>query len=423
MRTLSVIKADVGSNAGHLQPTDEVVRAVEEYVAGAEFLDDVLVFTVGDDIDVLLSHTDGEDSDRVHRLVWEAFEAGTAVADDQGLYGAGQDLLEDACSGNVRGLGPGVCELTFEEREAEPVLVFGADKTEPGAFNQPLYTAFADPRYTTGLLLKDTIHQGFTFEVMDLEHTDDGERTIRLDVPEDAWRLAALLMEPHRFGIKEIYSRATGASVASVSTQKLRNVAGEYVGKDDPVALVRTQADFPSPGEVLQLYADPPFVAGAMRGSHHGVLYPVTSAETEIPSYFDGPPLVTALGMVVEDGQFSEPVYPFDMSFWDAVRRDAARDFREFRQRQGTFGPGTVEAAELEYGGWTDIVDGLEDRWDVVGGAGDRRRLTLVPGVCNARRISSVLSTEVAVLVLAGKAVVQNGSQGLIRRISIIALV
>lgn len=366
MRTLSVIKADIGSNAGHWRPTDEVVRAVEDQLADeGGFLDDYLVFTAGDDIDILMSHEEGEDSDRVHGLAWDAFEAGTDVAHDQGLYGAGQDLLEDAFAGNIKGLGPGVCELTFEEREAEPILVFGADKTEPGSFNEPMYTTYADARYTTGLLLKDTIHEGFTFEVMDLEHTDEGERTIRLDVPEDTWKLAALLMEPHRFGIKKIYSRATGEEAATVSTQKLRNVAGEYVGKDDPVAIVRTQSDFPSPGEVLQPYADPPMVAGAMRGSHHGVFYPVTSAETEIPSYFDGPPLIKAIGMVVNDGEFSEPVYPFDFSFWDSVRDDAARRFREFREQQGTFGPGTVEAAELEYGGWADIMESLESRWEL----------------------------------------------------------
>ena len=368
MRTLSVIKADIGSNAGHWRPTPEVVAAVEDTIADeGAFLDDWHVFVAGDDIDVLMSHTEGEDADAVHELAWNAFTAGTDVAREQGLYGAGQDLLSDAFSGNVKGLGPGVCELTFEEREAEPILVFGADKTEPGAFNQPMYTAFADPRYTTGLILSEGIHQGFTFELMDLDHTGEGEKTIELDVPEDSWKLVALLMEPHRFGIRKIRSRVDGAEVASVSTQKLRNVAGEYVGKDDPVAIVRTQKNFPSPGEVLQPYANPPYVAGSMRGSHHAPFYPVKSTETEMPTYFDGPPIVTALGLVVNDGQFSDPMYPFDFSFWDTVREDAAREFREFRERQGSFGPGTVEAAELEYGGWADIMDGLEDRWDFGG--------------------------------------------------------
>jgi fructose 1,6-bisphosphate aldolase/phosphatase len=97
------------------------------------------------------------------------------------------------------------------------------------------------------------------------EHTD-GDRTVELDVPEDSWWLLALLTEPHRFAIRKIYSRATSATVAAVSTQRLHNIAGEYVGKDDPVAIGRTQKDFPPPGEVVQPYGTPPYVAGAIAG-------------------------------------------------------------------------------------------------------------------------------------------------------------
>ncbi|MDS0277576.1 fructose-1,6-bisphosphatase [Halomicroarcula sp. S1AR25-4] len=49
MRTVSVIKADVGSNAGHWRPTVELVAAVEDVLADeGAFLDDYFVFTVGD---------------------------------------------------------------------------------------------------------------------------------------------------------------------------------------------------------------------------------------------------------------------------------------------------------------------------------------------------------------------------------------
>ncbi|GIS74191.1 MAG: hypothetical protein CM1200mP11_4060 [Nitrosopumilaceae archaeon] len=36
--------------------------------------------------------------------------AGTEVAKKEGLYGAGQDLLRDSFSGNVKGMGPGVAD-------------------------------------------------------------------------------------------------------------------------------------------------------------------------------------------------------------------------------------------------------------------------------------------------------------------------
>lgn len=359
MRTLSLIKADVGSTAGHLKPTDELVDGIKDSISERnDLLDDFFVFTVGDDVDILMSHTEGKDNDDIHELAWDAFKQGTSIAKEQGLYGAGQDLLEDAFSGNVKGLGPGVCEMEFEERESEPIMVFGADKTEPGAFNKPMYTTFADPVKTSGLILKDTINEGFTFDVMDLSDTEG--RVESLDVPEQSWDLVALLMEPHRFSIKEIRSRSTNEVVSSISTQRLHNVAGEYVGKDDPVGMVRTQKNFPSPGEVLQPFGNPPFVAGAMRGSHHGILYPITSDKEEMPSFYDGPPLVQAIGFTLNNGKFSEPVYPFDSSFWDNVRERASKRFVKFRERQGAFGPGTVSGEELEYGGWSDIVDGLE---------------------------------------------------------------
>jgi fructose 1,6-bisphosphate aldolase/phosphatase len=140
------------------------------------------------------------------------------------------------------------------------------------------------------------------------------------------------------------------------------------------VALVRTQGNFPSPGELLEPYGNTPFVAGAMRGSHYAPLYPVRSDPSEIPSYFDGPALVKALGIVVNDGTFGEPVYPFDASVWDDVRNRASKEFRRFRNRQGPFGPGTVPAEDLEYGGWTDVVESLEGRWKTQAAASEVQR-------------------------------------------------
>jgi fructose 1,6-bisphosphate aldolase/phosphatase len=36
-------------------------------------------------------------------------------------------------------MGPAVAELEFEERANEPFLFFAADKTDPGAYNLPLW--------------------------------------------------------------------------------------------------------------------------------------------------------------------------------------------------------------------------------------------------------------------------------------------
>lgn len=119
----------------------------------------------------------------MHHLAWTTFEKGTKVAKGLHLYGAGQDMLADAFSGNVRGMGPGVAEMEFVERTSEPVLVFMADKTSAGAWNLPLYKMFADPFTTAGLIIAPSLHQGFRFEVHDIrEH-----KKISFDCPEDLY--------------------------------------------------------------------------------------------------------------------------------------------------------------------------------------------------------------------------------------------
>ncbi|MFM2126263.1 MAG: hypothetical protein RL328_2714, partial [Acidobacteriota bacterium] len=153
--TLSVIKADIGSIGGHVAPSRKLQAAVAEHVAtaGKELLIAHRISHTGDDIAILMTHTRGTGDPAIHQLAWDAFVKGTAVAKAEGLYGAGQDLLKTSFSGNVKGMGPAVAEMEIEERPAEPFLFFAADKTDPGAFNLPLYLAFADPMNTPGLLL------------------------------------------------------------------------------------------------------------------------------------------------------------------------------------------------------------------------------------------------------------------------------
>ncbi len=138
--TLSIIKADVGSIGGHVAPSKQRVETISRHVGeGLDgLLTDYYLGTTGDDIAILMVHDKGVGNEAVHRLAWDAFEAGTETVQEQGLYGAGQNLLIDAFSGNVKGLGPAVAEMEFEARPNEPFLMFLADKTEPGAYNLPL---------------------------------------------------------------------------------------------------------------------------------------------------------------------------------------------------------------------------------------------------------------------------------------------
>ncbi|MGC8673443.1 MAG: fructose 1,6-bisphosphatase, partial [Thermoplasmata archaeon] len=136
--TLSLIKADVGGYPGHSSVHPSLKEKAEEMLEKAKkdgLLIDFKVAGVGDDLQLIMTHKKGVDNKDVHKLAWDTFKAATEIAKSLKLYGAGQDLLKDAFSGNVRGLGPGIAELEFEERKGEPVVAFMMDKTEPGAFN------------------------------------------------------------------------------------------------------------------------------------------------------------------------------------------------------------------------------------------------------------------------------------------------
>ncbi|NIO17511.1 MAG: fructose 1,6-bisphosphatase, partial [Deltaproteobacteria bacterium] len=137
--TISLIKADIGSIGGHIMPSSGLMERVKEVVRkqGKGMVIDSYIGHTGDDIAILMTHTLGEDSEKIHKLAFDAFMEGTQVAKKQGLYGAGQDLLKDSFSGNVKGMGPAVAEMEIEERPNEPFLAFAADKTDPGAYNLP----------------------------------------------------------------------------------------------------------------------------------------------------------------------------------------------------------------------------------------------------------------------------------------------
>ncbi|RLJ06330.1 MAG: fructose 1,6-bisphosphatase [Candidatus Aenigmatarchaeota archaeon] len=360
--TLSVIKADIGSIGGHIKPSEKLLKTVKDYIAGEGhgLVKDFYVGYTGDDIAILFTHTRGKGDSKIHGLAWKAFLAGTQVAKDQGLYGAGQDLLKSSFSGNVKGMGPAVCEMEFQERPNEPFLFFAADKTEPGAYNLPLYLAFADPMNTPGLLLSPEMNKGFKFRIMDVSYTK-GDRVIELSTPEGLYDIAALLRDNERFVVESIYSKK-GEIAAVVSTTRLHNIAGKYTGKDDPVMLVRVQKHFPATGEVLAAFSRTHYVGGGMRGSHSMPLMPMKLNSPT--SYFDGPPMVSCAAFCVHNGLLTEPVDVFAHPYWDYVRSKASRKATEMRE-QGFSGAAMLPYSELEYGGIVEILKRLDKKFKV----------------------------------------------------------
>lgn len=370
--TVSVIKADVGSIGGHTRPTPEMLDAVRADLAAAIQRGDVIdgmVNHTGDDIAIIMSHTKGVGNRQIHvGVAWNAFIAATNVAKDQGNYGAGQDLLVDAPSGNVRGAGPAVAEIEFDllpsHRPAESFMVFAADKCGPGAYNLPLYLVFCDPMHNGGLLLSPRLHEGFTLTIIDMD-AKDGDRIIKLDVPERVWDVCALLRDMDRFAIESIHSRAfPDEQVASVSATRLHNIAGKYTGKDDPIALVRNQSIFPAPEELIEPYMIGHFVTGDARGSHTMPIMPVA-----LNTPVSGPfclPIVSCIGFSMDDqGRFAKNYNDFfgDIS-WDATRLHVQTKAMEMR-RQGFFGVAMASQAEIAYTGLVDTLKKLDTEFAI----------------------------------------------------------
>jgi fructose 1,6-bisphosphate aldolase/phosphatase len=199
---------------------------------------------------------------------------------------------------------------------------------------------------------------------MDMEHTA-GDRLIDLHAPEDYYRIVALLRDETRYAIDSVWSRAyPDQQVVAASTSRLKNIAGKYVGKDDPVAIVRNQGLFAAPEELLLPWAVCPYVTGDARGSHVMPITPMPINSEVRFAYCQ--PIVAAIGCSVDSqGRFTSEVTDFFADpLWEGVRRDAVDKGLAMR-RQGWFGAAMASNAELAYTGLTVIQEELEPRFAV----------------------------------------------------------
>ncbi len=366
--TISIIKADVGSLVGHHVVPEQLVELGEKSLREAQdkgLINSYHVFNAGDDLELLMVHQKGEKNKGIHRLAWNTFQKAAAKAKQLKLYGAGQDLLKTAFSGNVRGMGPGVAEMEIEERGSDPFIVFAADKTAAGAFNYPMVRIFADPFTTAGLVIDPSMLGGFEFEVLDTKNN----MKVVLRCPEEMYELIGLLGTTARYNVSRIWRSKDNLLCTVTSTTKLSLIAGKYVGKDDPVAIVRAQHGLPAIGEILVPFLHTYFVEGWMRGSHWGPLMPVSLKNSKC-TVFDGPPRIVALGFQVCNGKIAadESAIPmikdmFDDPAFDLARREAVEMASMFR-RMGEFQPARVGEEAMEYTTLPRILEKLKGRFE-----------------------------------------------------------
>jgi fructose 1,6-bisphosphate aldolase/phosphatase len=365
--TISLIKCDVGSLAGHHVVPKPLFKIAEKNLENAQakgIINSFYVFNAGDDLELLMVHEKGEQNHTIHELAWNTFKEAANRALELKLYGAGQDLLKTAFSGNVCGMGPGVAEMEIEERGADPIVIFAADKTSAGSFNYPLFRIFADPMNTAGLVIDPSMLCGFKFDVVDTIEN----KVITLKCPEETYELLALIGTVGRYAISRIKRADDNLLCASSSVSKLSLIAGKYVGKDDPVMIIRAQHGLPAVGEILAPFMHTYFVMGWMRGSHWGPIMPVGLKASKCTA-FDGPPRIVALGFQIANGKISsdddgKPMIAdlFDDPAFALARHEAVKEGTTLR-RMGEFEPARLGPEEMEYTTIQQVLEKLGKRF------------------------------------------------------------
>ncbi len=369
--TVSLIKIDTGGDIGHQGVPTEYRVVTEASLAAAreaskgQLFSDAHFGWAGDDNQINMVHRHGVDNDTIHsfdiQVFWRQVWAATAAGHK--WYGRGQDLVGEAIkkgdveiraglndefiealgkqlagekskyfakvkaayetwkqktggqevgkpySGNVQAMGPGLSELVV--KAGQQVGKLAMDKTGPGAFNIPFWWA-------ANQALERGVYDDLIFEIWD---TEKHER-IFVSLKEERPLARQLLGAVNRFNIKRIWTRKPGHKwvrskpkesisdlpIASLSTERLSIISGgEYLGKDDPVALAHIEfMDI-----VFEFMRDHFYMnQGDERGSHY--MMPLAEAHEDAVATLRSRAVQTAERYVItSDGKYAgrEDVY------------------------------------------------------------------------------------------------------------------
>ncbi|MBI5236345.1 MAG: fructose 1,6-bisphosphatase [Deltaproteobacteria bacterium] len=356
---LSVITADVGGFIGNVSSHPEVLDTAKETLdtaKGKAGLRDFHVLRCGDDLALVITHEAGCESRALHEIAWKTFISCRDVAIGLKLYGTGHGLSKDGFTGTLLGMGPGVAEMEFVERESESIVIFLINKAATGPFNLPFYKIFADPFNTAGLILDKEMSDGFSFRIRDLE----SGKEIRLSAPGKLHEILALAGSGARYVITGVAKNSNGENAASVSAQKIATGGGE-ASHSEPTAIVRCQAGFPTVGEVMEAFAFPHLVSGWLRGAHNGPLLPVPFYEAN-PTRFDGPPRIISAGFQIADGRLLGPHDMFDDPSFDETRR-LSNQITEYIRRHGPFEPHRLPEDALTTSNLPATIEALKNQF------------------------------------------------------------
>ncbi len=359
--TLSVMTADVGGFVGHVSSHPDVLDTAKERLYNARekgIIIDYHILRCGDDLELIMAHRKGCDSNDIHGLAWNVFTACRDVAKELKLHEPDRGFSRQAFNGTLRNMGPGVAEVEFAERESEPVVILMANKASSGAWNLPLYRIFSDPFNTPGLFTDPSMIEGFSLKVRDVQ--DDKE--VVVSTPNETYHLLALINSVQRVVISEVYRNSDGETAAVISAPKFYYDGEKAVGRSEPAAIFRCHGGLPAVGEVMEPFSFPHLVQGCMRGAHIGPLMPVPFYEAN-PSRFDGPARVIGAGFQVMNGRLIGPHDMFDDPGFDEAR-SKANVITDYMRRHGPFQPHRAVQSEAESdAAFSGVLNRLRDRF------------------------------------------------------------
>lgn len=147
--TLSAIKADIGSDGGHVLPGAKEVETVGKIVAeeGRGLLNDSRGGFTGDDIAILTSRASGTGSGKVRMLARDAFLGGAETAKAQGPCGIGRFVAGFMRGGHHGSRMPVPKKTGTFFLDGPPVVSRLAFSAKEGRFTGPAVPPGGEPAY------------------------------------------------------------------------------------------------------------------------------------------------------------------------------------------------------------------------------------------------------------------------------------
>lgn len=232
---------------------------------------------------------------------------------------------------------------------------------------QMLYRMLVSPEHTTWVTLGKESPYELMVQLIDFEYNHKQGAVGTFHAQSQVSNIFHYVSQPSRASFLRAYNRKTNEPIMALTASRLHDVGGEYVGKDDPAMVVRSQKDAPAVGEItMQALVFDMETGGWMRGSSVGPVLPVALSEAKIGGN-DGPPLMTSIVLNLNHGRITGDFDAFAANpmIKEVQRRRSARALERFQNSFTNPGGYKDIATELAYQGGNTYQEKLgEPNWE-----------------------------------------------------------